>query len=182
MIGSTTIVIPHLETERLVLRAFTLADAEPFAAIMADAEVMHFLGGRPLAPADAWRQMAAFAGHWVLRGFGMWAAEERETGTLIGRIGLHEPPGWPGLEIGYALGRRWWGRGYAREAAAASLAYARNTLGRDEVISIIRPENTRSIAVATSLGATPGETIELFGDQAVIYRYPRRGPDTVRQT
>jgi len=50
------------------------------------------------------------------------------------------------------------------------------------VISIIRPENARSIAVATSLGATPGETIELFGDQAVIYRYPRRRTDSVRQT
>ena len=179
MSDSTTIVVPHLLTERLVMRAFTERDEEPYIAMMTDPEVARFLGdGRPFAPTDAWRQMAMFAGHWALRGFGMWAVEERASGALLGRVGFHEPAGWPGFELGYALGRAWWGHGYAREAGGAALAYARQTLGRDEIISVIRPDNARSIAVATALGATPAESIEFFGGLSVIYRYPR---STARQ-
>lgn len=164
--------IPQLTTERLILRGFEARDVEPYAGMMADPEVTRFLGdGKPLSRADAWRQMALILGHWTLRGYGLWAVEERETGRLLGRIGCFEPEGWPGLEIGYALGRHAWGRGYAREAAAASLAWARETLGRRDIISIIRPDNEPSIRVATALGAEKGETIEFFGGTAVIYRY-----------
>ena len=165
--------VPELLTARLRLRGFRQDDFEAYAAMVADPEVTRFLAdGRPLSRFDAWRQMAMFAGHWALRGFGIWAVEERESGAFIGRIGCFEPEGWPGFEIGYTLARQAWGRGYAREAAAASLAYARETLGRREVISIIRPDNAASIRVATSLGAVPAETVEFFGAPAVVYRYP----------
>jgi RimJ/RimL family protein N-acetyltransferase len=165
--------IPEVTTDRLLLRAFTPRDFEPYAAMMADAEVTRYLGnGRPLPRAEAWRQLAMFAGHWALRGFGVWAVEERSTGAFIGRIGCFEPEGWPGFEIAYTLARPAWGRGYAREGAAAALAHAREALGRDEILSIIRPANTGSIRVARALGAEPAETVEFFGAPAVLYRYP----------
>jgi RimJ/RimL family protein N-acetyltransferase len=146
-------------------------------AMMADPEVTRYLGdGRPLGRADAWRQLAMFAGHWVLRGFGIWAVEERDTGTLVGRVGCLEPEGWPGFELAYTLARHAWGRGYAREAAAAALTYARETLGRNEIISIIRPANLASIRVARALGATRERTVEFFGGEAEIYRYPDSTP------
>ena len=175
MTASTSYVIPHLTTERLLLRGWHASDEEPYLAMLADPEVMRFLGdGKVPAPWEAWRAFAALAGHWMIRGFGMWAVEERATGAFVGRVGLLQPLGWPGLEIGYALDRRFWGRGYAREAAAASLEYARDTLDRDEVISIIRPNNARSIGVATSLGARPVESIDFLGGVSTIYRYPPR--------
>jgi RimJ/RimL family protein N-acetyltransferase len=156
-----------------LLRAFAPHDFEPYATMMADPEVTRYLGdGRPLPRAEAWRQLAMFAGHWTLRGFGVWAVEERATGAFIGRIGCFEPEGWPGFEIAYTLARPAWGHGYAREGAATALAYARGVLGRDEVISIIRPANMGSIRVACALGAEPAETIEFFGAAAVVYRYP----------
>ncbi|HWJ23865.1 MAG TPA: GNAT family N-acetyltransferase [Gemmatimonadaceae bacterium] len=165
--------VPRLTTDRLLLREFVARDFEPYAAMMADAEVTRHLGdGRPLSRADAWRQMAMFAGHWALRGFGVWAVEERATGAFVGRIGCFEPEGWPGFEIAYTLARQAWGRGYAREAAAAALDYARTTLGRERIISIIRPANAASIRVARALGATSGETVDFFGGPAVLYRYP----------
>jgi len=143
-------------------------------AMMADPEVTRFLGdGRPLSRADAWRQLAMLAGHWVIKGFGLWAVEERATGRLLGRIGCLEPEGWPGFEIGYTLARTAWGKGFAREGAAAALHYARETLGKRLIISIIRPANAGSIRVATSLGATPDGTVEFFGAPSLIYRYPR---------
>jgi RimJ/RimL family protein N-acetyltransferase len=113
------------------------------------------------------------AGHWTHKNFGPWAVEERATGALVGRIGCLEPEGWPGFEVAYTLGRSAWGRGYAREGAAAALRYAREELGRQDVISIIRPANAGSIRVATSLGATPDGTVDFFGAPSLIYRYPR---------
>jgi RimJ/RimL family protein N-acetyltransferase len=165
--------IPTLETERLRLRALAPRDVDAYAAMMADPEVTRFLGdGRPLDRGEAWRQMAMFLGHWALRGFGLWAVEERATGAFLGRIGCFEPEGWPGFEIGYTLARAAWGRGFAREGAAAALRHARETLGRDAIISIIRPANAASIRVATALGAAADGTVDFFGAPASIYRYP----------
>ncbi|HEY0971802.1 MAG TPA: GNAT family N-acetyltransferase [Gemmatimonadales bacterium] len=75
-------------------------------------------------------------------------------------------------EVTRYLARGAWGRGYAREGAAAALLYAREVLGRTAVISVIRPGNVASIGVATSLGAVPDGAVEFFGGQALIYRYP----------
>jgi hypothetical protein len=99
-------LIPQLHTERLCLRGYEPRYFEPYAAMMADPEVTRYLGdGRPVSRADAWRQLAYLIGHWTLRGFGLWAVEERATGELIGRIGCLEPEGWPGFEIAYTLVR-----------------------------------------------------------------------------
>ena len=71
--------------------------------MMADPDVTRYLAdGRPLSRGDAWRQLAMIIGHWELRGFGLWAVEERSSGAFLGRIGCFEPEGWPGFEIGYS--------------------------------------------------------------------------------
>ena len=167
--------VPRLETARLILRGFTPADVEPYVRMLADPEVARFLrDGQPLHRVDAWRQLAMLIGHWELRGFGLWAVEERASGRLIGRIGCHEPEGWPGFELGYALARDAWGQGYAREGAAAALAFARRELGRDAIISLIRPANSASIAVAEHFGARRTGSVEFFGAPTDIYTYPVR--------
>jgi RimJ/RimL family protein N-acetyltransferase len=167
-----SLMIPTLETPRLRMRGFTDDDFPAYRALVADPQVMRFLGdGRPLGEIDAWRQLATILGHWVLRGFGLWAVEERETGRFVGRVGLLEPGGWPGFEVAYTIAPEVWGRGYAREAAGAALKHARLTLGRSEIISIIRPDNAASIRVATALGARFSHSIEFLGAQSYIYRY-----------
>jgi RimJ/RimL family protein N-acetyltransferase len=96
--------------------------------------------------------MAYFLGHWVLRGFGNWALEERATGELVGRAGLYKPEAWPGLEVGWLVGREHWGRGFATEAGRASIEWAREELGAAHVISLIEDANERSARVAERLG------------------------------
>ena len=149
-----TTVPRELETERLHLRQFRDADLDAYAAIMADPEVMRFLGGKPYDRAQSWRHMAVTLGHWALRGFGVWALEEKSTGRLVGRAGLNAYEGWPGLEVAWTLGREHWGRGYATEAARVALTQAFETLGRDHVISLIDSANTPSIRVAERIGET----------------------------
>ena len=171
-----SLAVPRVETSRLVLRAFAATDVEPYVRMMGDPEVTRFLGdGRPLDRTDAWRQLALLIGHWELRGFGLWAVEERATGRFVGRIGCWEPEGWPGFELGYVLAREAWGRGLAREGAAAALAFARGPLGRATVISLIRPENHASVAVAEHLGAHRTRSVEFYGAPTDVYTYPLSG-------
>jgi len=159
-----------LETERLRLRAFRHEDLDAYAAICADPEVMRYLGtGVTLNRNDTWRAMAGILGHWKLLGYGMFAMEVRETGELIGRTGYLNPPGWPGFELGWVLGRPWWGKGYAVEAAIKCRDYAFDTMGRDRLISLIRPDNHRSIKVAEKIGEALAGEVELLGSKALIY-------------
>ena len=163
-----------LRTERLVLRMFREDDLDPYAAMAADPEVTRHLGdGRPLSRADAWRQMAMILGHWQLRGYGMWAAEEASTGRLAGRIGFFNPEGWPGFELGWTLAREFWGRGYATEGARRALEYGFTELGRERVISLILPANLPSVRVAERLGERPERSVDLFGSEALVYGITR---------
>ncbi len=153
---------------------FREEDLPEYARICADPEVMRYLGdGKPLARADAWRQIAMILGHWRLRGYGPWAVEERAGGALVGRIGFFEPEGWPGFELGWVLGREHWGKGYATEGARRALDHAFTALNRDHVISLIRPDNAASIRVAERLGETLEGRTELFGQEALIYGVSR---------
>jgi RimJ/RimL family protein N-acetyltransferase len=162
-----------LETERLLLRMFRDEDFEAYAEFCADRDVMQYLTGKPMTRVEAWRHMAMLVGHWTLRGYGMWAVEERATGAFIGRIGFNNPDGWPAFEIGWTLGRPYWGKGYATEGARVALDYAFNKLDKQHVISLIHRENRGSIAVAERLGEKlEGET-EVLGMPVLIYGIDR---------
>lgn len=150
-------MIPHLETERLVLREFRAGDFEAYASFMADPEVARYIAPAPMSREDAWRSLAATIGHWTLRGYGTWAVERKEDGAFMGRVGMINPEGWPGLEIGWTLGRPYWGKGYATEAARAAMRYAFLTQPVDRLISNIDPANTASQSVAQRIGETRGE-------------------------
>jgi RimJ/RimL family protein N-acetyltransferase len=137
------------------MRGFLHDDLDEWAAIAADPEVTRWVGDDDgLSREDAWRRMAYFMGHWELRGFGNWALEERDTGKLVGRAGLYLPENWPGLEVGWLVGREHWGRGFAPEAGRASMEWAREELGANHIISLIEDENVRSARVAEKLGMT----------------------------
>lgn len=154
-------MIPRLETERLVMREWRDGDLHAFADFYGDAEVMRYLSGEPIAYNDAWRSMATAAGHWVLRGYGTWVAERKSDGAVVGRVGLINPEGWPGLEVGWTLGRRYWGQGYATEAAQAAMNYGFLTQTVDRLLSLIDPDNKASQAVARRLGETQGPEYQL---------------------
>jgi RimJ/RimL family protein N-acetyltransferase len=166
---------PELETERLLLRQFRESDLDAYARITGDAETMRYLGGDgPFDRDQAWRSIGYLLGHWEIRGYGLWAAEEKATGALVGRIGLYRPEGWPGLEVGWLVDRKRWGEGLATEGARASLAHAFGRLGADRVISVILPENAASIRVAEKLGERYTETRQLQGHRVAVYAIERR--------
>lgn len=163
----------RLATARLDMRMFREEDLDAYADMCADDEVMRFIGVGGAVGADvAWRQMALFLGEWALHGYGMWAVEERASGRLIGRVGFLNPHGWPACELGWLLARDAWGRGFAFEAATAAMAYGRANLRIRALISLIRPENGRSIALANRLGATLDGKIDFMDGLTLQYRHP----------
>jgi RimJ/RimL family protein N-acetyltransferase len=145
-----------IETARLSLRLPQPVDAQPLLDIHQDPEVIELKqvtlteppGGIDLALRNVERMLR----HWRTRGYGQWAVVEKATGEVIGCVGFYHPAEWPGVDLGWILHRSRWGNGFATEAAAAALQWAWRTEQIDHVISLIAPDDLRSIRVATKIG------------------------------
>ncbi|MGZ4604365.1 MAG: GNAT family N-acetyltransferase [Kineosporiaceae bacterium] len=144
-------------TERLRLRRFGPGDAEAFAEVNADPLVARHLGdGRPIARDRSDELLAAIMRHWDEHGFGLWAADQRDDGRLLGFVGLaipaFLPAVLPAVEVGWRLRSDVWGRGLATEGGRAAVDHGFGPLGLERIISIIDPENAASVRVAEKLG------------------------------
>jgi RimJ/RimL family protein N-acetyltransferase len=144
---------PVLETARLNLRRHNHGDVEALLAVLGDPVAMEFypatLGRRAV---EEW--ISHTLEHYQRNGYGKWAMILKSSGELIGSCGcvLQEVEGRDEIEVGYNVRRDRWGHGFATEAARACTAYAFHSLGVKRVISMIRPENLRSIRVAEKNG------------------------------
>jgi RimJ/RimL family protein N-acetyltransferase len=123
-------------------------------------------------------QIERFERQWAEYGLSHWAAEDRESGRLIGRIGLLRHDDWPlaasPVEVGWVLDERFWGRGLATEGGRASLELWRERLLEDaQLISITSPANRRSRAVMERLGLTYRGTTRWHGSEVVWYAVDR---------
>ncbi len=161
--------IPTLETERLKLRAFTVDDWQSYAEMYADPSFVRFLSGEPLSKEQAWENMAIILGHWQLLGYGIWAVESLDEGELVGRVGLLHLPGWPDVEVCWALSPKSWGKGYATEAAKAAVHWAFAEVGLPRLISLVHPDNKASEAVALKIGERLREQITFQGKPANVF-------------
>jgi RimJ/RimL family protein N-acetyltransferase len=163
-------IIPTLETERLILREWRESDLENFAKFRMNKNAARFVSAVDTV-GDAWREMVYHAGHWLLRGFGMWSVELKETAENIGQCGPYYPQQWPEPEIGWSIFPEFQHNGYGTEAANAALNYAYSKLGWTTAISLIASENAPSIALAKRLGAV-AESEKIYNDTpCTIYRH-----------
>jgi RimJ/RimL family protein N-acetyltransferase len=163
---------PVIEAERLILRPWRSADIAPNTAMLADPVSGRFItaDNKPITDAFVgWRNAAIMAGHWALHGIGMFAVEERSSGKYVGRVGPWLPPGWPGFEIGWGIASEFRGKGYAVEAARASIDWAFASFELDRIIHCIDRENTASQGVARRLGAEIEREMDLFGHVADLW-------------
>lgn len=174
-----------LETERLILRPWRACDREPFAAMSCDPDVMAYLLPFPSPEAvDSWiaRQQAHLATH----GFCLWAIECRDTGEFMGAAGLlrigYEAHFAPAVEVGWRLARRFWGMGYAPEAASAAINFGFDRRGLQEIVANTVPNNSNSRRVMEKLGMAydPADDFDhplVPADsplrRQVLYRLPR---------
>jgi RimJ/RimL family protein N-acetyltransferase len=172
MTGTKIRAADTLETERLRFRRWRMSDFATYEQWCSRIEIMRFLGGKTFDRIQAWRHMAYLVGHWEMLGYGYYAVEEKATGTMVGRVGFTNHPGWPAFELGWTIIPEFQGRGYATEAARMLLHYAFEALDQPRVTSLIHPDNAPSINVARKLGqAVQGETVVLTMPVLIYGRY-----------
>ncbi|MGX6646928.1 GNAT family N-acetyltransferase [Maricaulaceae bacterium MS644] len=175
--------VPVLKTKRLILRAFTAADFDAFAAIWGDASVVRHISGTPSSRSDSWSRLLRLAGSWPLLGYGYWAVEERATGRLTGMAGLADFKREIGADIaglpeaGWVFSPEFHGKGYATEAMRAALCWADAALDAEKSCCLIHPNNAASINVAQKLGYG-GRITAPFGEgETLVFFRPRGGSD-----
>jgi RimJ/RimL family protein N-acetyltransferase/gamma-glutamylcyclotransferase (GGCT)/AIG2-like uncharacterized protein YtfP len=169
----------EVETERLLLRQWRDDDIEPLAEIYAQPEYVAFMRARTVE--ETREQIERFRGLWAKDGFAHWAAEERASGRLIGRIGLLRHHDWPlepsPVEVGWTIHRDWTGRGLATEGGRASIEVWRELLPNDpRVLSITTPDNVRSRAVMRRLGLAESGSALWHDVEHVWYALERGEP------
>ncbi|MCZ4102812.1 GNAT family N-acetyltransferase [Streptomyces sp. SID13666] len=147
----------EIRTPRLILRRWHDDDLAPMAEINADPQVMRYIADGSVRDLESTAEaIERWEEEWDEEGFGLFAVELLASGELAGFTGLSVPSFLPevlpAVEIGWRLGRQFWGQGYASEAAHATLEFALQDRGLDRVISIAAVGNDASENVMRKLG------------------------------
>jgi RimJ/RimL family protein N-acetyltransferase len=166
--------IPVIETERLRLRGHGPGDLEACAAMWGDPVVARFIGGRPSTREETWGRLLRYAGLWTILGFGYWAVEDKADGRYVGDVGFADfkrdiEPSMEGQpEMGWAFSPSVHGRGYAKEAVSAALAWIDARFSAS--VCIIDPENLASVRVGLRCGYQEIARTTYRGDPTTMYR------------
>jgi RimJ/RimL family protein N-acetyltransferase len=169
-----------LETERLLLRTWTLEDTEEALAIYSDPEVMRYIGtGATFRTVEeiSPRLLRAMA-HQERYGYGFWAVIEMASGRLVGACGIKHLEDGPEVEVGYHFARAAWGKGYATEAAGACLRYAFEQVKLECVVGVVQPANQASRRVLEKIGMTYEGMGHYYGAEAMRFVATRPAPAT----
>jgi len=160
-----------IETERMILRRFSIDDAEDFLDLNSDPEVVRYAEKTVMKSLDEATQ--ALLGlplkDYDKYGYGRLAIILKPEMELVGFCGIKFLPELGLNELGYRLKKKYWGRGLATEAASATLEYARNTLGLDYVIALIVDGNIGSVRVVEKLGMSQNGTEQYLGLNVMKY-------------
>ncbi len=146
--------LPTINTSRLSLRAISAADVDDFFAVYSNPEVMRYWSTPPLADRAAASKLIeeiheGFKSHKLLK----WGIALRTNDRLIGSVTLFHPDfTHRRVEIGYALGRAFWGNGHMQETLKAVLNYAFEVLNFHRIEADVDPRNTASVRTLERLG------------------------------
>ncbi|MEM7283340.1 MAG: GNAT family N-acetyltransferase, partial [Pseudomonadota bacterium] len=139
-----------------------------------DPAAMRYTVGQPLTEGATWRAMASMVGHWQLHGYGPYCVTQKKDSKIVGVVGFWYPADWPEPEIKWGLIPKFWGQGFASEAARQVLQVGLEHLPHLRLISFIDARNQSSIHVATAMGATLEKEVDFRDARFQIYRHRRR--------
>ncbi len=141
----------EIETNRLVIRSFSDRDVPEYAAIVADANVMRYLGGA-LSRDEASAYITRARHTEVAHGFARYAVIRKRDDCLIGMCGF--APVQDYVDLGYRFSRSCWGSGFASEAASAVVDLGFQRFDFETIIGLAHPDNRASLRVLEKLGFT----------------------------
>lgn len=162
-----------LETKRLILRPMSDADIEPIFAMRKDENVMRFIREPVKKREEAKKWIDLVSSLWADEKIGFCSLVEKENGQVIGWCGLWRLKETGEIEVGYAIAREFWGKGFASEAAEAFCEYGFEELNLEKIVAVASPENTASRRVMEKLGMGYDYTGEFYGRNLVHYTITR---------
>ncbi len=158
-----------LETERLFLRPMNETDVESVFAMRSDEDVMRFIRAPQTKRAEAENWINLVSSRWADEKIGFCSIIEKSSERFVGWCGLWRLQETGETEVGYALVKEFWGRGFASEAAGAFLKYGFENLELEKIVAVANPENTNSRRVMENLGMTFDYTGKFYERDLVHY-------------
>ncbi len=155
-----------LETEQLILRPLDMKDVDAIYAMRSDSDVMQFIR-EPQNRAESANWVELVSSRWKKEQIGFCAMIEKSSGKFVGWCGLWQLKETGEIEIGYAVAKEFWGKGYATEAATEFLDYAFERLAIEKIVAVARPENAASRRVMEKLKMNFVKT-DTFYDQTLV--------------
>ena len=154
-----------LETERLILREYTEADAPAFFRLNSDPEVMRYVPDEEMKTVDEAREILIThpLADYRNRGYGRWACILKTTGEHIGFCGPKYLPEISDVDLGFRFTPANWGKGYATEAARACVNYGFSRLNFDHIVGLAEADNHASIRVLEKVGMQFTGVVRLLG-------------------
>ncbi len=162
------------ETERLVLRPLENGDASEIFAMRSDADVMRFIREPQKNIAESIDWIRLVSSRWESERTGFCAVVERQSEKFAGWCGVWRLDETGETEIGYAVAKKFWGKGFGTEAARRILEYAFAELDAERVVAVARPENSSSIRVMEKIGMRFARTGKFYNQTLAQYAIERR--------
>lgn len=160
-----------MTSDALRLRDWRAEDFNQYAEFYARDPLSNYSGG-PMDRAVAWRHLASVIGHWTLRGYGVWAVEDLESGLLCGCGGAWRPQDWPQVEFAFWFTTDAFASGLAEQGAALTFKALTKTHSTAELVSFVHTDHEAAQRIIESLGGQRESGIrQLGGDPHFIYRY-----------
>ncbi|MDQ3819667.1 MAG: GNAT family N-acetyltransferase [Acidobacteriota bacterium] len=168
--------IPEIETERLHLRAFTPGDLDDLCLVFGDADVMKYIsGGKPRSREDTETGLLRTIEGFKKRGFGLWAVVAKNGENFIGYCGLTYLEDTSEVEVAYGLAKSQWGKGFATEAASASLRYGFEEMKLDRIVAVVDRQNISSRRVLEKLGMRYTKDVHHYDADLMYYEISKAG-------
>lgn len=158
-----------LETERLILRRMNESDIDEIFVMRTDKDVMRYIREPVAKRKEAENWINLVSSRWEDEKIGFCALVEKQSGKFIGWCGLWRLKETGEIEVGYALKKDFWGKGFAVEAAEAFLEYGFGELNLEKIVAVANPENRASRRVMEKLGMRFDYTGEFYGRDLVHY-------------
>jgi len=168
------LIVPEIETERLLLRQVTPDDLDEFGQrIFADLDVIRYMPKRDMTPRErAERAYNVFNENWLNHGVGGWLITDKEDSQLIGECNF-DTEEVSGIELGYTLAKAYWGKGIATEAVRAAVRFGFENAKFDRIVAVVVPENTASWKVLERIGFIYEKNAHAYGFDLMYYALSR---------
>jgi ribosomal-protein-alanine N-acetyltransferase len=158
-----------LDTERLLLREMTTADAALAYELNLDPEVVQYTGDGPFESVQEAFDFLQKYDHYEKYGFARWAVMRKTDGAFLGWCGLKYDAEMAEHDIGYRFFKRYWGQGYATESAAACIALGFSQFSLQRIVGRVMTQNTASIRVLEKIGLHRCKSYDFDGQPGIIF-------------